>query len=172
MALPREYLDQPCSMVRALEIVGERWSLLIIRDAFFGVRRFSDFSAHLRIPRAVLTERLEFLVDEGVLARTPGSGRRFEYELTAKGLDLWPVVRTLTEWGDTHYAPDGPRRVFIHANCGGKPDSTRSCARCGKTVPVSAMLMKPGPGMTTAPDAGPVTLALSEPRPLLQPVIT
>ncbi|GAA3595892.1 helix-turn-helix domain-containing protein [Kribbella ginsengisoli] len=170
MALPREYLDQPCSMVRALEIVGERWSLLIIRDAFFGIRRFTDFSSHLGIPRAVLTERLEFLVSEDVLARTPGSGRRFEYELTAKGLDLWPVVRSLTEWGDAHYAPQGPRRVFTHADCGGQPDATRRCSRCGETVPVAAMLMEPGPGMVASPKADPISAALAERRPLLQPV--
>lgn len=96
-------------MARALEVVGERWSLLLVRDAFFGMRRFSDFNRHLRIPRAVLTERLGFLVSQGVLARTPGPGRRREYRLTDKGLALWPVVRSLTEWGDAHYAPGGGR---------------------------------------------------------------
>jgi DNA-binding HxlR family transcriptional regulator len=170
MALPREYLSQACSIARALEIVGERWSLLIIRDAFFGVRRFSDFSAHLRIPRAVLTERLEFLTGEGVLDRTPGPGRRFEYELTEKGLGLWSVVRSLSEWGDVHYAPGGRRRLFTHAGCGGEPDSAKRCARCGETVPVAAMMMEPGPGLTTAPGADPVTAVLAESRPLLTPV--
>ncbi len=158
-------------MVRSLEVIGERWSLLIIRDAFFGVRRFSDFSTHLGIPRAVLTERLEFLVGEGVLARTPGAGRRFEYELTPKGLELWPVVRTLTEWGDAHYAPNGPRRVFTHRDCGGTPDSTRRCSRCSKTIQVADMLMQPGPGLPpVTPDTNPVTAALAEPRPLLEPL--
>jgi hypothetical protein len=92
--------------------------------------------------------------------------------LTAKGLELWPVVRTLTEWGDAHYAPHGRRRVFTHAGCGGEPDSTKRCARCGETVPLSAMMMEPGPGMVTDPDANPVTVALAGPRPLLQPVAT
>jgi DNA-binding HxlR family transcriptional regulator len=170
MALPREYLNQACSMARALEVVGERWSLLIIRDAFFGVRRFSDFSTHLQIPRAVLTERLEFLIGQGVLDRTPGPGRRFEYELTAKGLELWPVVRTLMEWGDAHCTPHGQRRLFTHVGCGGEPDPTLRCPRCGETVPLAAMMMEPGPGMVTDPDANAVTVALAEPRPLLQPV--
>ncbi|MCU1684552.1 MAG: Transcriptional regulator, HxlR family [Amycolatopsis sp.] len=170
MALPREYLGQSCSIARALEVVGERWSLLIVRDAFFGLRRFSDFSAHLQIPRAVLTERLEFLVGEGVLGRTPGPGRRFEYELTDKGLELWPVVRTLSQWGDAHYAPDGRRRVFVHAGCGGEPDPLGGCPVCGETVVPAAMVMVPGPGMATGPDADPISVALSLPRPLLEPV--
>lgn len=112
MALPREYTGQACSIVRALEIVGERWTLLIVRDAVFGVRRFSDFLEHLGTPRAVLTERLEFLVREEVMTRVPGPGKRSEYELTAKGLALWPVVRSLSAWGDEFYAPEGqPARL-------------------------------------------------------------
>ena len=85
MALPREYTNQACSMVRALEIVGERWTLLIVRDAVFGVRRFSDFLEHLGIPRAVLTERLEFLIGEEVLARVPGSGQAQRVRADAEG---------------------------------------------------------------------------------------
>jgi len=158
-------------MTRALEIVGERWSLLIARDAFFGVRRFSDFSAHLHIPRAVLTERLDFLIGEGVLARTPGRGRRLEYELTAKGLDLWPIVRTLSDWGDAYYAPGGRRRVFVHEGCGGELGPVTRCGRCGEDVPISATVMTPGPGLPTpAPDADAITVALSEPRKLLTPL--
>jgi DNA-binding HxlR family transcriptional regulator len=171
MALPREYASQSCSMARALEIVGERWSLLIVRDAFFGVRRFSDFSAHLRIPRAVLTERLDFLVTEGVLERVPGTGRRFSYALTPKGLGLWPVVRSLAEWGDLHYGPRGPRRVFTHAACGGVVDSGGRCARCAEAVPVQATVMSPGPGFEQPGEgADAVSVALAEPRQLLLPV--
>jgi DNA-binding HxlR family transcriptional regulator len=158
-------------MARALEIVGERWSLLIARDAFFGVRRFSDFSAHLRIPRAVLTERLDFLIREGVLERAPGRGRRLEYELTEKGLALWPVVRTLSEWGDSYYAPGGRRRVFTHEGCGGEIGPVVRCGRCGEDVPLPATVMTPGPGLgKPAADADAVTVALSEPRKILQPL--
>src|SRR6201996_7486183 len=95
MALPKDYTGEGCSLARALEVVGERWTLLIVRDAFFGVRRFSDFAAHLDIPRAVLTHRLAALVGAGVLAAAPGPHGHDEYSLTAKGLDLWPVVRSL-----------------------------------------------------------------------------
>jgi DNA-binding HxlR family transcriptional regulator len=171
MALPREYTSQACSLARSLEVVGERWSLLIVRDAFFGIRRFNDFSSHLRIPRAVLTDRLDFLIGEDVLVRTPGPGRRLEYELTEKGLALWPVVRTLTVWGDSFYAPGGRRRLFTHQDCGGEPDPVGGCPRCGEHVPLSAIVMRPGPGLPKpAADADAITRALSEPRKLLQPL--
>jgi len=173
MALPREYVRQNCSAARALEIVGERWTLLIVRDAFFGIRRFSDFSRHLDIPRAVLTERLAFLVDEGVLDREPGAGRRFGYVLSAKGRALWPVVRSLVEWGDAYCAPDGPRRLFEHADCGGPVGPGERCGHCGRTVPVEDTVMVPGPGFASpgtrgADDA--LAVALSRPRRLLTPI--
>ncbi|MBB4686806.1 winged helix-turn-helix transcriptional regulator [Amycolatopsis jiangsuensis] len=171
MALPREYTNQACSMVRALEIVGERWTLLIVRDAVFGVRRFSDFVEHLGIPRAVLSERLEFLLGEGVLERVPGTGKRSEYEVTGKGRKLWPVIRTLSDWGDEYYAPDGPRRVFVHASCAGEIATTGECLRCGTQVPLGETLMTPGPGLPTpSPDSGHVTTVLAKPRPLLRSV--
>src|SRR6201996_5540468 len=112
MALPKDYAGEGCSLARALEVVGERWTLLIVRDAFFGVRRFSDFAAHLTIPRAVLTHRLASLVEERVPAVGPGPHGYDEYELTAKGLDLWPVIRSLLAWGDGYYSAKGPRRVY------------------------------------------------------------
>lgn len=168
MALPREYTGQACSMVRALEIVGERWTLLIVRDAFFGVRRFSDFVEHLDIPRAVLTERLEFLLGEGVLERVPGPGKRSEYELTAKGRGLWPVVRALSAWGDEHYAPGGRRRVFVHAGCEGEVTQPGRCLRCGEEVPLAETVMTPGPGLT--PPVDQVSAVLARPRRLLQPL--
>ncbi len=115
MALPKDYADERCSLARALEVVGERWTLLIVRDAFFGVRRFGDFAAHLDIPRAVLTSRLAALVEAGVLALVPGPHGHDEYALTGKGRDLWPVVRSLLAWGDEHYSEAGPRRLFRHA---------------------------------------------------------
>ena len=108
MTLPKDYADDRCSMARALEVVGERWTLLIVRDAFFGVRRFGDFAAHLEIPRAVLTSRLAALVEAGVLALVPGAHGHDEYALTGKGRDLWPVVRSLLVWGDEHYSDVGP----------------------------------------------------------------
>src|SRR4051812_43161199 len=114
MALPKYYAGQQCSLARSLEIVGERWTLLIVRDAFFGVRRFGDFQAHLGMSRAVLTERLEGLLETGVLAETRGTHGYREYVLTDKGVGLWSVVRDLLVWGDEHFSQRGPRRVFQH----------------------------------------------------------
>ncbi len=114
MPLPSDYSAQTCSVARSLEVLGERWTLLIVRDAFFGVRRFGDFVAHLDIPRAVLAARLKALVAEDVLARVTGGSGRDEYELTEKGTKLWPIVRDLMAWGDEFYAPAGPLRVLRH----------------------------------------------------------
>ncbi|TDV43230.1 HxlR family transcriptional regulator [Actinophytocola oryzae] len=158
-------------MARTLEVVGERWTLLIVRDAVFGVRRFSDFLEHLGIPRAVLTERLEFLVGEAVLTRVPGPGRRSEYELTAKGLALWPVIRDLSAWGDEYYAPAGPRRVYVHDACGGEVCPAGTCVRCGDDVPVAETVMTPGPGLPPpSPEDSQVTALLARPRRLLAPL--
>ncbi|HEV2637092.1 MAG TPA: helix-turn-helix domain-containing protein [Actinocrinis sp.] len=173
MTLPRDYANQVCSAARSLEIVGERWTLLIVRDAFYGVRRFSDFAVHLQVPRAVLTERLTALVQDGILDRVPGPGRRDEYGLTAKGVDLWPVVRSLMVWGDEYYGrAEGPRRLFRHAADDGQLDGYGICAECGKHVPVPEILVLPGvlsyePG--NAPN--PVTEALDAPRRLLEPLV-
>ena len=129
MALPKDYADDRCSLARALEVVGERWTLLIVRDAFFGVRRFGDFAAHLEIPRAVLTSRLAALVEAGVLALVPGAHGHDEYALTGKGRDLWPVGPLAAGLGDEHYSDIGPRRVFRHAADDGESGRTASARR-------------------------------------------
>jgi DNA-binding HxlR family transcriptional regulator len=152
-------------------VLGERWTLLIVRDAFFGVRRFGDFVAHLDIPRAVLTARLKALVDEGVLARVPGESGRDEYELTDKGTKLWPVVRDLMAWGDEFYAPDGPLRILRHDADSGVLNRQGICASCGETVPVAQITIEPGPGFGRAgrrEDA--VSEAIARPRRLLESV--
>jgi DNA-binding HxlR family transcriptional regulator len=171
MTLPREYTGQACSLARSLEIIGERWTLLIVRDAFYGVRRFGDFAAHLRIPRAVLTDRLTTLTEAEVLRRVPRGRRREVYELTSKGVSLWPVVRAITAWGDEHYAPGGPRRIFRHAadNAPIAPDGR--CTDCAATVDAEATLVAPGPGLTAPTDDDDlVTAALTRPHRLLQPL--
>jgi DNA-binding HxlR family transcriptional regulator len=171
MPLPRDYSGQQCSLARALEVVGERWTLLIIRDAFFGVRRFGDFVTHLGIPRAVLAERLGSLTGEGVLSGAQGGHGHTEYVLTAKGLTLWPVVRSLLAWGDDHYSDGGPRRVFRHAADGATVGGEGTCTTCGQAVPVQDLMVAPGPGLTAKP-AGPdpVSAALASPHRLLEPV--
>src|SRR5205823_10250398 len=102
--LNREYQGQNCSIARALELVGERWTLLIVRDAFLGLRRFDEFQASLGIARNVLTDRLNRLVDEGIFERVRYSERpeRFEYRLTPKGRDLNVALSALRQWGDTY----------------------------------------------------------------------
>jgi len=135
--LPSTYENQDCSLARALELIGERWTLLVMRDAFYGVRRFNDFSAHLDAPRTVLSTRLTALVNAGLLERRPdpGHGGRHLYEVTAKGKTLWPPLYALRTWGEAHAADDRePRRVFTHARCGEPLDHTARCAACG-TVP-------------------------------------
>ncbi len=174
MALPNDYAGQACSLARTLEVVGERWTLLIVRDAFFGVRRFGDFAAHLGIPRAVLAERLKSLTAAGVLARVPVTGTgsaHQEYELTAKGVALWPAVRALTAWGDEHYAPAGPRRLLWHADDDAPVDANGHCTSCGAAVAAQDTVVAPGPGLASAepaPDA--VSVALTRPHRLLEPL--
>ncbi|MEU8522796.1 helix-turn-helix domain-containing protein [Streptomyces sp. NPDC048577] len=112
-----------CPVRRALDVVGEKWSLLIVRDAFNGVRRYDEFRRHLGLSEAVLADRLRKLVGAGVLRaepyREPGARTRSEYRLTAKGRDLWPVLLSLAQWGDMHHgAPEGPTLEIRHTRCG------------------------------------------------------
>ena len=116
--LGKDYEGQDCAIARALEVIGERWTLLIVRDALYGVRRFNDFQGHLDVPKAVLAERLSRLVEQGILERTPDPdhGGRHLYELTAAGRELWPVLHALLVWGDVQpcaelHACSGTRRA-------------------------------------------------------------
>ena len=170
MALPSDYDGQACSLARALEVVGERWTLLILRDAFFGVRRFSDFLVRLRIPRAVLAERLKRLVEAGVLERVDGSAGRSEYVPTEKGTALWPAVHALMSWGDQYHAPRGPRRRFLHEACGTEVDDGRWCSSCGAAVGLRDLIVVPGPGLVAENPPDPVTAALSGPHRMLEPI--
>jgi DNA-binding HxlR family transcriptional regulator len=111
-----------CSVAGTLAVVGEKWSLLVLREAFFGVRRFADFQRVLGAPKAVLSDRLATLVEQGVLTRVPyqaeGERQRHEYRLTTKGRDLYPTLVALMQWGDT-YLSDGPPPLELqHADCG------------------------------------------------------
>ncbi|MQA73132.1 MAG: transcriptional regulator [Solirubrobacterales bacterium] len=146
--LGREY-DQTCSIARTLEVLGERWTLLVIRDVFNGRRRFDQLQESLGIARNVLSTRLGWLVDEGILEKRPYQERpaRYEYFLTEKGLDLWPVMVSLLHWGDRHLAgADGPPMVIVHKGCGGEVDDRRICRRCGKPLEVRDARAEYGPG--------------------------
>ncbi len=137
--LPRTYDNQICSVARTLEAIGDRWTMLVIRDAFLGLRRFDDFQRDLGVARNVLADRLGRLVDEGILERRLYQKRpeRHEYRLTEKGRDLWPVMIGLMKWGDRHApAEGGPPTVILHRDCGGELDERLMCRRCGEPVDV------------------------------------
>ncbi|HLX48807.1 MAG TPA: helix-turn-helix domain-containing protein [Streptosporangiaceae bacterium] len=167
MTLPREYLGQDCPIARALEIVGERWTLLIVRDAFYGVRRFSDFRDHLELPRAVLTDRLNLLTEHGILARATAASGRDEYSLTAKGLRLWPVIWSLIIWGNEYYPSERPCRTYEHDGCGGVLAADGRCGACGAIPEPASLIAHPVPGN---PKTDLVSQALSVPHRLLTPI--
>ncbi|MFH8340344.1 winged helix-turn-helix transcriptional regulator [Streptomyces sp. AM6-12] len=170
MALGKDYATQECSIARALEIVGERWTLLVVRDALYGVRRYNDFLVHLGIPRAVLAARLQTLTAEGILEkrRYQESPPRDEYVLTERGIALWPTLRALAAWGRDHVV--GVRlRSFRHAGCGAEIGPYAACVRCGTVVPAGDVVMEPGPGLDPDP-ADPVSRALLKPKRLLEPM--
>jgi DNA-binding HxlR family transcriptional regulator len=147
--LGNTYSSQNCSVARTLELVGERWTILILRDAFLGVRRFDDFQRSLGVARNVLQARLARLVDNGLLERVRYQERpeRFEYRLTDKGLDLWPIVVSLLAWGDRYLAPEGPPVVLEHRDCGGRVNDRRICERCGAQLDRHDVRARPGPGL-------------------------
>jgi DNA-binding HxlR family transcriptional regulator len=147
--LRNDYSSQTCSIAGALEIVGERWSLLIVRNVFLGLRRFDQIQANLQIARNVLQTRLTRLVEQGVLERRLYQERpaRYEYRLTEKGLDLWPTVVALMQWGDRHAAPaGGPAVVLEHRGCGGRVDEHRICQKCAKRLTARESRALAGPG--------------------------
>jgi DNA-binding HxlR family transcriptional regulator len=151
--LGRTYDDQVCSVARALEVLGERWTLLIVRDAFLGLRRFDDFARSLGVARNVLTDRLGRLVDAGILDRVPYQDRpaRYEYQLTAMGRELGVPVIALMHWGDRHLAgPAGPPRLTRHHECGGDVALGFVCGTCGDAVAPADVDVLPGPGMVAA----------------------
>lgn len=169
--LGKDYAGQECLIARALEVVGERWTLLIVRDAFFGVTRYSDFLTHLDIPRAVLSDRLKGLVEQGILIRASDPERpgRDSYTLTPAGHDLWPVIYALGTWGERHRPESEPRRRYVHLTCGTPLDSSASCPQCG-VAPHPAEIE-----VSLNPDAerrrqDPVSVALREPHRLLSPL--
>jgi DNA-binding HxlR family transcriptional regulator len=145
--LPRTYEGQNCSIARTLELVGERWTMLVIRETFLGRRRFDELAERLGIARNVLTDRLRRLVDEGVLEKVRYQERpeRFEYRLTEKGVDLWPALVALLQYGDRYYAPDGPPMLLTHRGCGGALDDRRMCRRCGAALHPQDVQAAPGP---------------------------
>jgi DNA-binding HxlR family transcriptional regulator len=144
-----DYDTRNCTIGAALDIVGERWTFLVLREAFNGVRRFDDIRRRIAAPRQVLSDRLARLVAEGLLRkvpyREPGQRARSEYRLTEKGLDLFPLIVALLEWGDRYaVSPEGPLVELTHAGCGAPVQLELRCAE-GHLVP-SARDVTPVPG--------------------------
>jgi DNA-binding HxlR family transcriptional regulator len=167
--LGKVYEGQDCGIARALEVIGERWTLLIVRDALYGVRRFSEFHAHLDVPKAVLSDRLNGLVEHGILERRPDpehAGRSL-YELTDAGRELWPVLHALVVWSDHNSFPNS--RLFRHAECGTELDDAADCPACGITPVVGDIITEPRPGRGRYRD-DPVAVALRAPHRLLEPL--
>ena len=170
MGLGKDYAGQNCLLARTLEVVGERWTLLVVRDAFYGVRRFGDFLAHLDVPRAVLADRLETLVRASVLAkhRYQEAPPREEYLLTEAGAELWPALFILSGWGERHLG-GASSRVFRHVDCDGVLVGTGTCADCGAVVPPGDLVVELSPGATFL-RTDRVSVALRQPHRLLEPL--
>jgi DNA-binding HxlR family transcriptional regulator len=124
-----------CSAARSWSVIGERWTMMILRECFRGVRHYDRFRAKLGVGTTVLTDRLQVLVDEGVLARVRYQDQppRFEYRLTAKGEDLFPVLVALMNWGDK-YQNEAPPVRLVHRECGCTADPTPTCRHCGGEI--------------------------------------
>ena len=140
-----------CTIGRTLDILGDRWSFIVLREVFQGIRRFDDLTVRTSIPRAVLTDRLRRLVDAGILRREPyrepGARSRSEYRLTEKGLDLYPVLLALQAWGNRYLAdPEGPPVEFVHRDCGERLDLVMRCDAGHELERSRDVGGRPGPG--------------------------
>ena len=154
--LGKDYEGQECALASTLEVLGERWTLLIVRDAFFGVRRYSDWVARLDIPRAVLSDRLRGLVASGILAK-----REDHYELTDAGAELWPALHALIAWGARHRRPSTNR--YRHAACDTELGPGAACPACGVVPPAADVLVVPRPSVAGG-RTDPVSIAMRATR--------
>jgi DNA-binding HxlR family transcriptional regulator len=137
----RSFEGQNCSIARALEVLGERWTLLILREVLLGRRRFEEIRRNTGVATNILTDRLATLVEHDVLER-----RGEEYVPTRKAVDANPVLVALLQWGDAHAAPDGPPRVLVHARCGHDAHPARRCAHCEQEIGPGELRVRPGAG--------------------------
>ena len=143
-----------CSVARTVAVLGDRWTLLILRECFLRTRRFEGFQSALGITRHLLAERLKKLVRMGILRRIPyqESPKRHEYILTQKGLDLYPIMMAIVHWGDTHMVDERGRPLLHeHRNCGKLFDPVMVCSECGEPLSAKEVTTRPGPGARPAP---------------------
>nr|WP_042188344.1 helix-turn-helix domain-containing protein [Kibdelosporangium sp. MJ126-NF4] len=151
--LPRTYPDIDCSIARTLEVVGDRWTLLVVRNVLVaGMTRFEQFQQSLGIAPNVLTDRLTRLTEAGVLCQRQYLDRpaRFEYVPTDKGRALWPVLAAMITWGDEYYAPNEPPRQLLHDQCGGRLVAALVCTTCSTPVPLDQVVTIERDGTTTS----------------------
>lgn len=142
--------EQPCLISRTLAVIGDRWTMLILRDCFGGVRKFDDFRENLGISRTIVAQRLALLVEEGVLDKRAYQERptRYEYRLTAKGLDLYPLIIGMFDWGRRHYPLEaGLPVIHQHKACGKDFTAILSCSECGEEVTARDVLARAGPAL-------------------------
>ena len=144
--------DLHCSVARTLEHLGERWTFLIIRDAFYGVRRFDEFQDDLGIARNILSKRLSALVEEGVLRKEPYQDNpvRYEYRLTEKGRDLFPILTAMLAWGDKWESGGRPPIELIHETCGQPMHATSVCSVCNEPIDPFNVMPRPRPHIGSA----------------------
>jgi DNA-binding HxlR family transcriptional regulator len=139
-----------CSVAQSLEVIGEWWTLLIVRDAFFGITRFEQFQERLGIARNVLATRLDTLVEHGVLERRAydEARERYDYLLTEKGKALWPVLTTIRQWGDEWVVGKGNEPILMtHTACGEQTHAELMCDHCGEKLNRRDVRVKAGPGL-------------------------
>ena len=144
----KSFARMHCSVAQCLEVVGEWWSMLIVRDAFLGVTRFDEFQERLGISRNILNQRLNHLVAAGILEKIPYSRHppRYDYRLTDKGRDLWPVLTAMRQWGDRYRAPAGPPVSLVHRHCGQVSEAVLTCSSCGEPMDARDVQAVAGPG--------------------------
>jgi DNA-binding HxlR family transcriptional regulator len=163
--MPRtSFKDMSCSVARTLDVLGERWTPLILRDILLGVRRFDAMQRNLGVSRKVLAERLSELIENGVVERTryQDNPPRYDYVLTEKGADLVDVLLAMMAWGDRWASgEDGPPLVLRHERCGAIVQAVPACSGCGEALNAGEVTVLPGPGARRGPGTSELFAALS-----------
>jgi DNA-binding HxlR family transcriptional regulator len=157
----KSFEDMSCSVAQCLEVVGEWWTMLVVRDLFLRVRRFDEIQQRLGISRNVLAERLDQLVANGIVDKRPYQENpvRYDYVLTEKGRALWPVLTAMREWGDQWAAPQGPPAELLHKPCGHRVHSVPTCSHCGEALELHDLRIVAGPGADPVAPLAPVVSA-------------
>lgn len=148
----RPFEDQNCSIAASLAVLGERWTLLVMREVLLGRRRFADIRRHVGVAPNILSDRLQTLVNQGLLERYRYSTQpeAYEYRPTQKGVDANPVLVALMRWGDTYAAPGGAPRVIVHVACGHDANPELHCSHCGEVIEAAQLKVRPGSGANAA----------------------